>query len=728
MASVSPGRVQDESSEATANRKGNNGSGGKRSSAPQNMVPKRSASAPMSAAASVAGSSETESSNGGTIRNPSPSPSKSKPTSKHVPKGVGLASAEPKAAAKTAKVPSLASLEETTAADVTPCTSGRTEVLSIDVLRFELKRFGEETLHAKMVELMEDALRRVVQPQATHLLSSRSGGATLGGDAGADNAHIIGAGTFGSESAQSETVVGRPERKLGFDHPPISRSSSNGSVTSDGLNTRRKSYIAKPGSRSRENEELAPPPSPGCGPSNVRFSLRSPSLELVTEAGQEFNSQTSQENGVLSDEDNSGKVYEPLLEEVLDGTCHHADWITVAVQSEKFDYMVACVIILSAISAGIQADYMARNWTFNTPTGFTYLNLTVCLFSLVELCLRCYAYGTSFSTYVSRNLLDCCAIVANLVDVTLEYSTTDRNTGFGNGIAVLRVVRIMRMIRIIRTAHLLHMVGDLRILMVSILDSTRPFFYSVGLICLLSYTFAVYLTHLVTIYKMENREIVEAAPLIQHYFGNVGRTGMTLYQATTQGMSWGYFSDALLGGECVFQAGVFIVYVSASILAVMNVVTSVFVTAAMKHAEEDKKKVIMEAMKSFFDEADEDGSGSISWDEFADQLEHPQMQWFLKEVDMHPDQARALFHLLDVEDNGDVEISEIVSGCMRLHGYAKSIDLTILMRDIEHLMKEREREASMLRDHMEFVETSLRSMRKLHLSEVAASRRSQTGM
>jgi len=38
-----------------------------------------------------------------------------------------------------------------------------------------------------------------------------------------------------------------------------------------------------------------------------------------------------------------------------------------------------------------------------------------------------------------------------------------------------------------------------------------------------------------------------------------------------------------------------------------------------------------------------------------------------------------LFHLLDVDDSDEVSEDEFVNGCLRLHGYAKSIDLATLM-------------------------------------------------
>merc|ERR1711941_120417 len=82
-----------------------------------------------------------------------------------------------------------------------------------------------------------------------------------------------------------------------------------------------------------------------------------------------------------------------------------------------------------------------------------------------------------------------------------------------------------------------------------------------------------------------------------------------------------------------FVSFIFIAYTTLSRIAVMNIVTSIFLTSAMKLAEEDKKMILQTKMLSFFHDADTDKDGVISWEEFTAQAEHPIVLEFFDELD-----------------------------------------------------------------------------------------------
>jgi len=47
------------------------------------------------------------------------------------------------------------------------------------------------------------------------------------------------------------------------------------------------------------------------------------------------------------------------------------------------------------------------------------------------------------------------------------------------------------------------------------------------------------------------------------------------------------------------------------------------------------------------------------------------------------DQVRTLLTLLDRDQNGEVDIEEFITGCLRLKGGAKSLDMAILQYQVE---------------------------------------------
>merc|ERR1711972_77013 len=90
-------------------------------------------------------------------------------------------------------------------------------------------------------------------------------------------------------------------------------------------------------------------------------------------------------------------------------------------------------------------------------------------------------------------------------------------------------------------------------------------------------------------------------------------------------------------------------------------------------------QVYTERIKTFFQEADLDKSGTLSWEEFRAHLENQKVRAYFQTLDLDVSQAHVLFELLDADGSNSVTIDEFLDGCMRLKGQAKSIDLNMLL-------------------------------------------------
>jgi len=175
---------------------------------------------------------------------------------------------------------------------------------------------------------------------------------------------------------------------------------------------------------------------------------------------------------------------------------------------------------------------------------------------------------------------------------------------------------------------------------------------------------------------------------------------LSLYQVVSDGLHWSELVKPLEGVCSPWLALLFALYMSFALFALLNVVTGVFVESALRIAEEDKKEALMTQMSRFFRDADEDGSGTINYDEFQAHLQRPEMDIFLKAVDLNREEARDLFHLLDSEETGEIDAEDIVAGCIRLHGFAKAIELAAFMHEYRRSMKR-------FNAHADLVERSL---------------------
>ncbi|CAK0799984.1 unnamed protein product [Prorocentrum cordatum] len=237
-------------------------------------------------------------------------------------------------------------------------------------------------------------------------------------------------------------------------------------------------------------------------------------------------------------------------------------------------------------------------------------------------------------------------------------------------------------------------------MVVSVSDSFLSLVWTVALLSLFTFVFAVFLTQLVADFlRLRGQSVVEEEALRRH-FGSLQSAMLSLYEACTGGINWHEILDPLMYNFSPAVVVVFVLYMFFVIFALTNVVIRVFVESALRTAEDDKRRQLSAQMSSLFRQADEDSSGTVTWDEFQDHLAAPQLQTFLKAIDLDVDEARALFHLLDVDDSGEIDAEELVHGCLRLHGQAKAIELAAFMHEFRRTVRR-------ARVHEELVEQAL---------------------
>mmetsp|Transcript_71542 Transcript_71542/g.130488 ORF Transcript_71542/g.130488 Transcript_71542/m.130488 type:complete len:137 (+) Transcript_71542:3-413(+) len=92
-------------------------------------------------------------------------------------------------------------------------------------------------------------------------------------------------------------------------------------------------------------------------------------------------------------------------------------------------------------------------------------------------------------------------------------------------------------------------------------------------------------------------------------------------------------------------------------------------------------------MRALLKSTDVDNSGTITWDEFQGQLSNPQMVELFRSIDVDIKEARGLFDLLDMNDLGKITTDQFVTGCLRLRGHAKSLDLSLLIHEQRRISK-----------------------------------------
>merc|ERR1719463_908293 len=107
------------------------------------------------------------------------------------------------------------------------------------------------------------------------------------------------------------------------------------------------------------------------------------------------------------------------------------------------------------------------------------------------------------------------------------------------------------------------------------------------------YILGVYFTQVVsdhTLSKMQQHpdaELDENQKLLDIHFGSLSKSCFALFQSVTGGIDWDAAARPLF--EIGWTSGtVFTIYIIFTVLAVLNVVTGIFVDTALKSAKADK--------------------------------------------------------------------------------------------------------------------------------------------
>lgn len=90
--------------------------------------------------------------------------------------------------------------------------------------------------------------------------------------------------------------------------------------------------------------------------------------------------------------------------------------------------------------------------------------------------------------------------------------------------------------------------------------------------------------------------------------------------------------------------------------------TGVFVESAVESAKKEHERFLLHTVQKLFNTTDDDKSGEITWQEFQNKLDHPDMRTYFKSIDLDLDEAQDLFKLIDIDDSGTIDPEAILGG------------------------------------------------------------------
>merc|ERR1719478_412853 len=192
--------------------------------------------------------------------------------------------------------------------------------------------------------------------------------------------------------------------------------------------------------------------------------------------------------------------------------------------------------------------------------------------------------------------------------------------------AILRLFRLARLSRLVR---MLRSLPELMIMIKGMVSATASVGYTLGLLMLITYVFAIALRNLVP----------KDSDIETNYFSTVPESMHNL-------LVFGTFLDAL--SQFIYDTkaespACFVllwVYICLAALTVMNMLIGVLCEVISAVAEEEKESMMVDKVNEKFDDVvrklDNDSSGLISWGEFQQILDFPQALRALESVNVDP--------------------------------------------------------------------------------------------
>lgn len=374
-------------------------------------------------------------------------------------------------------------------------------------------------------------------------------------------------------------------------------------------------------------------------------------------------------------------------------------WAQAISGSAAFNIVVAFVIISNSVFLGMQLEWTANSGANDADAALAFLVGHICyaVIFTVETSIRFVALGPAkffCGPDSAWNWLDIFIVVPAWVELAVDIG------GSASNFRIIRVFRVTRLLQLFRSVRLVRFISAFRELVLSVIDTVRQVFWAMVLLVLMIYSFGILFTDM-SLQYVESNSVDEE---MDKYFGSLYISCNTLFRALLEGFDWVDAAESLkpLGA---FWIQLFHVYVAVGGLAILNVITGVFVNSAIKTREKDQETLLRhvqtfkQLVGNLWSKIDVNGLGQISISDFEELFQKEEMKAFFAKIEVSAVDAWTLFDSLDADGDHLVSYEDFTERCLQLHGAARSVDLFALKQqtgklwDQLQVVEESQREA-----------------------------------
>jgi len=303
-------------------------------------------------------------------------------------------------------------------------------------------------------------------------------------------------------------------------------------------------------------------------------------------------------------------------------------WPQKIARTQWFEYLTLFVIAVNAIWISVDADLNTSPTVLGADPVFQVAEHTFCFYFTGEIIIRFLAFKEKRNClkdgwFIFDSLLVTMMVLETWVMTLILLATgAGSDTGMGNT-SILKLVRLCRLTRMARMAKLLRAIPELIILIKGIVVASRSVCFTLVLLMLLIYFFAIVF-----------RQLADDTDVGAEYFKSVPDAMISL-------LLDGVLPDqSSVVRACADQHPFFgiiiLLFILLASLTVMNMLVGVLceVVSVVSSVEKEQLTVnyVKQRLYTMFEEWDEDGSMTISKAEFQRMLVIPEAAKIIHEI------------------------------------------------------------------------------------------------
>jgi hypothetical protein len=360
-----------------------------------------------------------------------------------------------------------------------------------------------------------------------------------------------------------------------------------------------------------------------------------------------------------------------------------------------FENVTLCVIVANALWIWIDTDYNTGQTLLDAPAIFVIADFMFFTYFSAELGVRFMAFKRKSDCckdawFVFDSVLVACYLFDPFIIALMTMGSDGE--GFDLPTSLLRLFRLLRLSRLVR---MLRSLPELMIMIQGMMKASASVGYTLVLLLICTYIFAIVLTLLSSPYEFRER-----------YFPNVPIAMYSLIIYGTFLDALVDFTDAIREEKAWVCLIIVAIYICLASMTVLNMLIGVLCEVISAVAEEEKESMMIDKVHEKFgaivEGLDKNCNGMISWREFQKIVTIPEALRALNSVGVDPigfvDMAEDVFFqdgvqvelgfeqfmglILDLRGSQQATLKDIMS--LNKHFNVKFRDLKTMMKEMEN--------------------------------------------